>query len=202
MLAQYVKQGAEEDDLDGPHWLKIVASAHVRRRRIVVSGDAVLLGAAQRGQSLLPGRDRDRGLGAVPHLAQRPVRDGGVRDAAQSRHDLAASVARRDVDRSGARDPAADLGGAAALRGVALVPDRGGRAPDALRDGEARHRALAGARRSGERQPREERVPRQYEPRAADAAERDSRVSPRSSRRRRSARRRRPSGSTNMSSTS
>ncbi len=29
MLAQYVKQGAEEGDLDGPHWLKIVASAYV-----------------------------------------------------------------------------------------------------------------------------------------------------------------------------
>ena len=29
MLAQYVRQGAEEGDLDGPHWLKIVASAYV-----------------------------------------------------------------------------------------------------------------------------------------------------------------------------
>jgi two-component system cell cycle sensor histidine kinase PleC len=29
MLAQHVKQAAEEHDLDGPHWLKIVASAHV-----------------------------------------------------------------------------------------------------------------------------------------------------------------------------
>ena len=29
MLAQWVKQGAEEGDLDGPHWLKIVASAYV-----------------------------------------------------------------------------------------------------------------------------------------------------------------------------
>ena len=29
MLAQYVKQGAEEGDLDGPHWLKVVASAYL-----------------------------------------------------------------------------------------------------------------------------------------------------------------------------
>ena len=29
MLAQWVKQAAEEGDLDGPHWLRIVASAHV-----------------------------------------------------------------------------------------------------------------------------------------------------------------------------
>ena len=29
MLAQYVKQGAEDGDLDGPHWLKVVASAHI-----------------------------------------------------------------------------------------------------------------------------------------------------------------------------
>jgi len=29
MLAQYVKQGADEGDLDGPHWLRIVASAYL-----------------------------------------------------------------------------------------------------------------------------------------------------------------------------
>ena len=29
ILAQYVKQAAEEHDLDGPHWVKVVASAHV-----------------------------------------------------------------------------------------------------------------------------------------------------------------------------
>ena len=29
MLAQYVNQGAEEGDLDGPHWVNVVASAHV-----------------------------------------------------------------------------------------------------------------------------------------------------------------------------
>ena len=29
MLAQWIKQGAEEGDLDGPHWLRVVTSAHL-----------------------------------------------------------------------------------------------------------------------------------------------------------------------------
>src|SRR5262245_4813846 len=38
MLAQYVRQAAEEADLDSPHWVKVVASAH-----IVVTGSWCLI---------------------------------------------------------------------------------------------------------------------------------------------------------------